>query len=131
MTLPSGPSFVARYERVSRKSLPENVTIKKNRTIGPRQKRKRKTQKGSWLVGTALRLGKNLLTSGAVTKGISMGSRAINSDLGKKLIDKSIKHASDLYRYGKERVTNKILKKVLESDVANYIAEKVEENLFG
>ena len=71
-----------------------------------------------------------MLTSGAVTKGISIGSRAIKSDLGKKLIDESIKHAPDLYRYGKERVTNKTLKKVLESDVANYIAEKVEKNLF-
>lgn len=59
-----------------------------------------------------------------------MGSRAINSDLGKKLIVESIKHSPDLHRYGKERVTNKTSKKVLESDVANYVAEKVEENLF-
>ena len=72
-----------------------------------------------------------MLTSGAVTKGISIGSRAIKSDLGKKLIDESIKHAPDLYRCGKERVTNKTLKKALELDVANYVAEKVEENLFG
>ena len=128
VTLPSGRSFVARYKRVSRKSLPANVTIKRNRIIGPRQKRKHKTQKGSRLLGTDLRLGKNLLISGAVTKGITMGSRAINSDLGKKLIDKSIKHAPDLYRCGKERVTNKTLKKALESDFANYVAEKVEEN---
>ena len=75
--------------------------------------------------------GKNLLISEAVTKGISMGSRAIKSNLGKKLIDERIKHAPDLYWYGKERVTNKTLKKVLESDVQNYVAEKVEENLFG
>ena len=50
----------------------------------------------------ALRLGKNLQTSGAVTKGIIMGSRAISSDLGKNLIDESIKHTPDLYRYGKK-----------------------------
>ena len=130
MTSPSGRPFVARYKRVSRKSLLANVTIKRNRTIGPKQKRKCKTQKGSGLLGTALRVGKTLLASGAVTKGISMGSRAINSDLGKKLIVESIKHVPDLYRYGKERVTNKTSKKDLESDVANYIAEKVEENLF-
>lgn len=60
-----------------------------------------------------------------------MGCRTINSNLGKKLIDKSIKHAPDLYRYGKERVTDKTLKKTLESDVANYLEEKVQENLFG
>ena len=83
MTFPCGSSFVARYKRVSQKSLPANVTIKRNQTIGPRQKRKRKTQKESGLLGTALMLGKNLLTSGAVTKGICMGSRAIKSNLGK------------------------------------------------
>ena len=93
MTLPSGRSFVARYKRVSRKNLPANVIIKRNQTIGPRQKRKRKKQKGSGLLSMALRLGKSLLVPGAVTKGISMRSRAINSDLGEKLIDESIKHA--------------------------------------
>ena len=107
MTSPSGRPFVARYKRVSRKSLLANVTIKRNRTIGPKQKRKCKTQKGSGLLGTALRVGKTLLASGAVTKGISMGSRAINSDLGKKLIVESIRHVPDLHRYSKERVTNK------------------------
>ena len=56
---------------------------------------------------------KNLLTSGAAAKGISMGSRAINSDLSEKLIDKSIKHAQDLYRCSRERMTSKTLKKFL------------------
>lgn len=120
-TLPSGSSFVARYKGVSRKSLPENVTIKRNQTIGLRQKRK---VKRSGLLGTTP--GKNLLTSGALTKGISMGCRTINSNLGKKLIDKSIKDAPDLNRYGKERLTDKTLKKTLKSDVANYVQEKVE-----
>ena len=36
VTLPNGRSFIARYERVSRKNLPSNVTIRRNRTIGPR-----------------------------------------------------------------------------------------------
>ena len=55
-----------------------------------------------------------------------MGCRTINSNLGKKLIDKSIKDAPDLNRYGKERLTDKTLKKTLKSDVANYVQEKVE-----
>lgn len=59
-----------------------------------------------------------------------MGSRAISSDLGKNLIDESIKHTPDLYTYNKERVTKKTLKKTLDSYVANYVAEKIEENLF-
>ena len=36
VTLPYGRSFLARYERVSRKNLPSNVTMRRNRTIGPR-----------------------------------------------------------------------------------------------
>ena len=36
VTLPNGRSFIARYERVSRKNLPSNVTIRRNRTTGPR-----------------------------------------------------------------------------------------------
>ena len=70
-----------------------------------------------------------MLTSGAVAKGISMGSRAINSSLG--IIHESIKHTPDLYTYNKERVTKKTLKKTLDSYVANYVAEKIGENLFG
>ena len=131
ITLPNEQSFVARYERVSRKNLPSNVTIKRKRTIGPRQQGKHKTETRSGMLGNVFRLGKNLLTSGVTTKGISLDSRTINSELGKKIIDVGIKHAPDLYRYGKERVTNKTLQKALESDVANYVAEKVEENLFG
>ena len=117
--LPNGRPFVARYKRVSQKNLLWNVTIRRNRTIGPRRQRKRKTQKGAGLLGNVLSLGKNLLTSGALTKDLNNGSRAINSEIGKKLIDEGIKHASELYKYGKSRVTNKALKKALESDVAN------------
>ena len=130
VTLPNGRSFVARCERVSRKNLPSNVTIRRNRTIGLRRQRKHKTQKGAGLLGNVLSLGKNLLKSGVLTKGLNIGSRVINSEIGKKLIDEGIKHAPELYKYGKSRVTNKTPKKALESDVVNYIAETAEENLF-
>ena len=130
ITLSNERSFVAKYERISWKNLPSNVTIKNTWTIGPRQQGKRKTQTESEMLGKVFRLGKNLLMLGAITKGISLGSRAINSELGRKIIDEGIKHAPGLYRYGKERVTDKTLKKALESDVANHVAEKVEENLF-
>ena len=52
-------------------------------------------------------------------------SAAIRSQVSSQLKD-----VPGLYRYGKEKVTNKTLKKALESD-ANYVAEQVEENLFG
>ena len=73
ITLPNGRTFIARYERVSQKNLLSNVTIKRKRTIGPRQQRKHKTQTGSEMLGNAFRLGKNMITLGTITKGISLG----------------------------------------------------------
>ena len=101
VTLPNRRSFVARYERVKSKKLTSNVTIRRNQTIGLRRQRKRKTQKGARLLGNVLSLGKNLLTSEALAKGLNKGSRAINSGIGKKLINEGIKHAPELYKYGK------------------------------
>ena len=36
--LPNGISFVARYERISRSSFPENIRITRTRTVGPRNR---------------------------------------------------------------------------------------------
>ena len=60
VALLNGRSFVARYERVSRKNLPRNVTIKRARQIGPRRETKRKTQKAGSLLGSIVNLGTNL-----------------------------------------------------------------------
>ena len=119
VTLPDGRSFVARYERVSRKNLPRNVTTAKAWTIGPRQQRNRKTQQGAGILGSAFNLEKNLLTSRTLKKGFDLGSKAISSEIGQKVIDEGIKHAPDLYNYGTKKVKNKNLKKALESDIAN------------
>ena len=71
-----------------------------------------------------------MLTSGALAKGLDIGSKAINSEIRKKLIGEGMKHAPGLYKYGKSRVKNKTLKTALESDITNYIAKQTEENLF-
>lgn len=62
MRLSNGLSFLARYERVSRKYLSRNVTIKQTRQIGPKDKRKRKPQQGGSLFGTIAKLGTKALT---------------------------------------------------------------------
>ena len=115
VTLPDGRSFLARYERVSQKNLLSNATIRKNRTIGLRRQRKHK---------------KILKSSGALAKGLNIGSSAVNSEIGKKVIDERIKHAPELYKLGTKKIKNKSLKKVLESDIANYAVQQLQENLF-
>ena len=37
-----------------------------------------------------------------------MGSKAINSGLGKKLVDEGIKHAPELYKYDTSKIKNKL-----------------------
>ena len=130
VTLPDRRSFVARYERVSRKNLPRTVTITKARTIGPRRQRKCKTQQGAGILGSAFNLGKNLLTSGTLKKGFDLGSKAISSKIVKKIIGEGIKHAPDLYNYGTKKVKNINLKKALEFDIANYTVKKAQKELF-
>ena len=73
VTLPNGRSFLARYERVSRKNLPSNFTIRRSQTIVSRHQRKRKTQQGAGILATVFNLGKNLLSSGAFKKGLDIG----------------------------------------------------------
>ena len=56
VTLPNGQTFYAKYRGKSRQNLPRNVTIRKNRTIGPRQQRTRKTQQGGSILGNIVKL---------------------------------------------------------------------------
>ena len=41
VNLPNGRSFISRWERISRKQLPINIKVSKNRTIGPKRATKR------------------------------------------------------------------------------------------
>ena len=67
-----------------------------------------------------------------------MGSKAINSGLGKKIIDEGIKHNPDLYKCRTSKIRNKKVQKALNSDIASYIVTEMQNkakdnlnNLFG
>ena len=80
-----------------------------DRAVGIKRKcrRQRLAQTGHGLVGDLAKLG------------IRMGSKAINSASGKKIIDKGIKQVPNLYKYGTSKIKNKNVRKVLDSDLAN------------
>ena len=59
-------------------------------------------------------LGKNL-----VKMALDLGSRALNSSIGKKLINKGIDSVPNIFKYGVSKVENKNLKKAMNSDIAN------------
>ena len=52
--------------------------------------------------------------------GIRMGSKTINSDFGKKIIDERIKQVPNLYKYRIFKIKSNNLRKVIGSDIANY-----------
>ena len=84
VTFSNGQSFLARYEEVNRKNLSRNVIITRARQMGPRRRRKRKTQKSGSLLGNIVNLGASALTStGLLKRGIVIGVKALNSDLRK------------------------------------------------
>ena len=66
-----------------------------------------------------------------------MGSKAINSVFGKKLIDKGIKQIPNIYKYGTSKIKNKNVQRPLNSDLANVVDETQNRvknslnNLFG
>ena len=104
------------------------MTVKWTRQIGPRNKRRCKTQKGGNLLGTLAKLGRKALTStGFLKKGLGVGVKTLNSDIGKKLVDEGIKHAPELYRVGTSKIKNKNVKRALESEVANYIVQEAQK----
>ena len=139
MTLHSGETFPARYEGTSRWNLPRNITDRRTREIGPKKQWKRCTQlhksvtvrrtkhtqkDGSFLssaLGKLWNLGMKFGAKSLFNKGIDVGSRAITSKIGKKLIDERIKDAPELYKIGTFKIKNRNLKKALESDAGNYI----------
>ena len=70
-----------------------------------------------------------------------MGSKAINSVLGKKLIDKGIESLPNIVKFGASKIKNKNIQQALDSDIAKYVVEEAQNkaqeqlnnlnNLFG
>ena len=108
VNLPDRRTFYARYERVSRKNLPANVTIKKASTVGPRCRCKWK-QQGTAILSNKFKLGTNLFKLRYLIKGVEIGSRAANSAIGKKKnIEGEIKQTPAIYNWYKKIKNNKI-----------------------
>ena len=115
-----------------------NITTTKNRRSRPRQQRTRKTRQGGSILGNIVKLGAKLGASNLLKWRVSACTKALSSDIGKRLIDEGIKHAPDLNRFGTSKIKNENVRKALESDVANYIVEETQKktkedlnNLFG
>ena len=66
------------------------------------------------------------LASTIANLGIKMGSKATNSVLRRKLIDKGIENIPNLVRYGSSKIKNKNVQRALNSDMLNYVVEETQ-----
>ena len=55
--------------------------------------------------------------------GLMMGSKILNSALGRKITNKRIDNIPNLFKYGVSKIKNKNVKKALNSDIANIVDE--------
>ena len=131
ISLPNGRSFTSRWERISRKQLPINIKVAKSRTIGPRRKRNVKASGNrklpAWMIRKHKRIQSGSGLGGDLIKtGISLGSKALGSDIGKKIINKGIDNIPNIFRFGRSKVKNKRIKKALESEIADLVVNEAQ-----
>ena len=133
VNLPDGRSFTAKYEKISRKQLPRNIRVKRARKIGLRRNKRRillnlaapalrkimrkRRQAGSGLGGDLTKLE------------IEMGSKALNSSIGRKLINKWIDNIPNIFKFGASKIKNKNVQKALQSEIADMIVQEGQNKL--
>ena len=57
-----------------------------------------------------------------------MGSKALNSALGRKIINKGI-DILNMFKYGVSKIKNKNVKRALNSDIANIVVDEAQNKI--
>ena len=135
VNLPNGRSFVSKWERISRKQLPINIRINRVRTIGPRRnnrqiyfslaregfrkiKQKRKAQQSGKGLGSDL-----------IKAGFDLGSKALGSEISKKLINKGIDSIPNIFKFGASKIKNKTVNRALNSKIADLVVKEAQNRV--
>ena len=152
VNLPNRRSFASKWERISRKQLPINIKVTKNKTIGPRrynrriyfnlvrpafqkirQKRKQEKKKKRqaavdrlYPVYDRIEQAGSGLGENLLKPGFDLGSKVLGSDIGKKLINKGIDNIPNIFKFGASKIKNKNVKKALESEIADMVVNKAQ-----
>ena len=145
VNLPDGRSFTSKWERISRKQLPINIRVKKQRTIGPRRnnriiylnqaapalKRIKKRRKQAIynrlgpIYDRVQQDGKGF-GSDLAKAGLELGSKALGSEFGKKLINKGIDSIPNIFKFGASKIRNKNVECAMRSDIADMIVQEAQ-----
>ena len=104
VTLPNGRSFVARYKRITRSELPDNIVMRRTyaQRAAPRGCTHR--QRGGGIFDFVKKVARNPLVRSIAKKGIE--------------------YAPGIYNNLTKRVKNKTLKRILNSDAAHLSLNK-------
>ena len=135
VNLPNGRSFTSKWERISRKNLPINIRVKIQRTIGTRKNnrmiylnlaapafRKIKARRKKRL---QQQVGKGL-ASNLIKSGFDLGSKAIGSEFGKKLINKGIDNIPSIFKFEVSKIKNKNVQDALSSDIPEMVVDEAQ-----
>ena len=145
VNLPNDRSFIGKGERVSKKNPPINIRVKRQRTIGPRKnnrmiylnlavpafkkiKARRKKEIVDRLGPVYDRInqsGKGI-ASNLIKTGFDLGSKAIGSEFGKKLINKGIDNIPSIFKFEVSKIKNKNVQDALSSDIAEMVVGKAQ-----
>ena len=145
VNLPNGRSFMSKWERISRKQLPINIKVNRQRTIGPRRnnrmiylnqaapalkriKKRRKKEIINSLGPVYDRVNQSGqgLGSSLVKTGFDLGSRALRSEFGKKLINKAIDNIPSIFKFGICKIKIKNVRKAMTSNIANMVVDEAQ-----
>ena len=113
VNLPNGRTFTSKWERISRKQLPMNIKVTRNRTIGVRRNNRRillnqaapafKKIKAKQKISRQSGKG---LASNLAKVGLELRLKALSSEFGKKLINKSIDNIPNIFKFGASKIKN-------------------------
>ena len=62
--------------------------------------------------------------------GVNLGSKFLGSAFGQKIAKEGIKNIPSAHNTGVERISNKKIKRALESDLANYAVGRAQKELY-
>ena len=58
-----------------------------------------------------------------------MGSKVLNSAVGRKIINKGIDNIPNMFKYGVPKIKNKNVKRALNSDIANIVVDEAQNKV--
>ena len=116
----------------------------RNRTIGPRRnnraiylnqaaptlkkiQRRRKKEVIRRPVYDRMQQRGSGLASNIARAGLELGSKALGSEFGKKLISNGIDSMPNIFKFGASKIKNKNIKKALGSEIADMVVNEAQD----